>query len=115
MGSCRWKDERQHWIEREAALLEHIQTLHVQLTTLATAAVPGALQQPTQVKVEMPAKLQQAGRSARQSMLEDSLDLEDFEDPIMGAGGRFVLFCKIPVDCHFWLRRAQAQPRQSLL
>ena len=68
--------------------------------------MPGALQQqplgleqPTQVKVEMPAKLQQAGRSARQSMLEDSLDLEDFEDPIMGAGGKFVLFCKLPVDC----------------
>ena len=67
--------------------------------------MPGALQQqplglepPTQVKVEMPAKLQQAGRSARQSMLEDSLDLEDFEDPIMGAGEKLGVFCKAPVD-----------------
>ena len=60
---------------------------------------PPGLEQPTKVQVEMPAKLQQAGRSARQSMLEDSLDLEDFEDPIMGAGGEFVLLCKVPVDC----------------
>ena len=68
--------------------------------------MPGALpqqrlglEQPTRVNVEMPAKLQQAGRSARQSMLEDSLDLEDFEDPIMGAGKKCVLLCMLPVGC----------------
>ena len=53
-ANCRWQDERQHWHKREAALLQHIQTLHSQLTTLATAGAGQQLAQQQPLEAQPP-------------------------------------------------------------